>query len=98
MKVLASLAAALMAAAAALAQDSSGANAVEEAFVACLVEQDIELARTLMDAPSQEAFEEALEEGLNICPVPVDQMSLGRFYTALDDAFNALEAADEEAE
>lgn len=97
MKALVSLFAAVLVGTPVLAQDADGVATVEEAFVACLVEEDVDLLRAIGDAPSQEAFTEALKEGLVICPVAVEKMSMGKFFTALNKTLDALKAADREA-
>ena len=62
---------------------------VEAALVTCIVEKDPVLAAAIKDAPSQEAFMEALKKGIELCPVDASQLSMGRFFDALNAALPA---------
>lgn len=79
------MAAILAGAAVAVTPVGAQETGVEAQFAQCVVEQDADQARAIKDAPSQEAFVAEFKKGVEICPVDVEQMSMGRFFTALNE-------------
>ena len=74
------------------------ASTLEADFVACIVGKDVALARALKDAPSEDAFMASIRIAVELCPIPVEQLSMGRFFDALNAALKSAGDAQEAAE
>ena len=78
----------LLSAAAIAAEDSA---TVEDAFAGCLATNQPALISVILDAQSQEAFEGAMKQALEICPTATEKLSMGKLcligdgYTRLTD-------------
>ena len=57
---------------------------VEAGFVACLADKQPELIAQIRDAESQEAFEQGMKKGLELCPTDQEKMSMGKLFRALN--------------
>jgi len=90
MRTLAILAGAMTLAVPATAEEASE---VEAAFVACLADKQEDLIAKIRDADSQEGFEAAMKQGLEICPTDTAKMSMAKLFRALN-AHGEAEAAE----
>ena len=68
----------------------------ETGFVHCVHENAPQLLVEIRDAQSQEAFEAAFARALEICPLEVEQMSMGRFFTAVNALIGPTSYEDEQ--
>ena len=79
----------LLSAAAVAAEDSAN---VEDAFAGCLAVKQPALISAILDAESQETFEGAMKQALEICPTETDKLSMGKLFKALAAARKTAEA------
>ena len=80
---------ALLGATTVVAEDSA---TVEDAFAGCLATNQPALISVILDAESQEAFEGAMKQALEICPTATEKLSMGKLFRALAAARKTAEA------
>ena len=70
-------------------------DTVEAAFAQCIFDKEPELLFAIRDAATMEDAEAAFAQAIELCPTDVETMSMGLFFTAVNELIGPPTYEDE---